>query len=33
METKALTKGWGIIEEVMDEILPSETYKEVYNLH
>ena len=33
VETKALTKGWGIIEEVMDEILPSETYKEVYNLH
>lgn len=32
VQTGALTKGWGVIEEIMDEIMPSETYKEVFNL-
>ena len=32
VESKALTKGWGVIEEVMDELLPSESYKEAFNL-
>jgi uncharacterized protein YgiM (DUF1202 family) len=31
VETRALTKGWGVIEDVMDAIIPSETYKQVYN--
>jgi len=31
VETKALTKGWGVIEDVMHEIVPSESYKEAYS--
>lgn len=33
VETSALTKGWGVIEDVMDEIMPSETYKEAFNFN
>ncbi len=32
VETKALTKGWGVIHEVMDENMPSDTYKQAYSL-
>lgn len=32
VESKALTKGWGVIEDVMDEIIPSESYKQAFNL-
>ncbi len=33
VETKELTKGWGVIYEVMDAIMPVETYKEVFSLY
>lgn len=33
VETRALTKDWGVIEDVMDEIMPSESYKEVFSHH
>lgn len=32
IQSKYLTKGWGVIWDVMDEIMPFETYKEAYNL-
>ena len=30
VETRSLIKGWGVIHEVMSEILPTETYKDAY---
>ena len=32
VQSKEIIKGWGVIEEVMDEIMPIASYKEVYNL-
>lgn len=32
VESKVLTKGWGVIEDVMDELIPSESYKQAFNL-
>lgn len=31
VETNALTKGWGVIHDAMDEIMPSETYKQAFS--
>ncbi len=31
VDTRSLNKGWGVIEDVMNDIIPSETYKETYN--
>lgn len=32
VQSKALIKGWGVIEEKMDELMPIASYKEAYNL-
>ncbi len=32
VETKAVIKGWGVIHEKMDEIMPSESYKKAYSV-
>ncbi len=32
VESKEIKKGWGVIEEMMDELMPIASYKEVYNL-
>lgn len=32
VQSKEIKKGWGVIEEVMDELMPIASYKEVYNL-
>ena len=31
VQSKELTKGWGVIHDVMDEVMPIQSYKEAYN--
>lgn len=33
MQSKELTKGWGVIHEVMDELMPVQSYKEAYTTY